>query len=240
MKNPTQIYYTMLFLSLVGFVVMIGMNVYAKDDDYKTQRERMVKEQIESRGVKDKAVLSAMREVKRRLFVPLYLRSKAYEDRPLPIEHNQTISQPYIVAYMTEAAKLRPEDRVLEIGTGSGYQAAILAKIVKEVYSIEILKPLADSAKKRLKDLGYDNVKVKLGDGYKGWEEFAPYDVIVVTAAPPEVPQALLDQLAIGGRMVIPMGSIYQELYLITRTETGFDTKALLPVRFVPMVHDTE
>jgi len=240
MKNPTQIYYTILFLSLITSFVMVGINVYAKDDDFEARREYMVKGQIESRGVKDPAVLSAMREVKRHLFVPLYLRSRAHNDTPLPIDHNQTISQPYIVAFMTEAANLKSEDRVLEIGTGSGYQAAVLAKIVKEVYSIEIVKPLADSAKKRLKDLGYSNVKVRLGDGYKGWEEFAPYDVIVVTAAPPEVPQALLDQLVVGGRMIIPIGSIYQELYRITRTETGFDRKALLPVRFVPMVHDNK
>lgn len=242
MKSPTQIhaYYTMVFLSFTLFVVMVGVNVYAKDDGFERQRKRMVREQIELKGIKDKTVLSAMREIKRHLFVPFHLRSKAYKDRPLPIGHNQTISQPYIVAYMTEAAKLKPEDRVLEIGTGSGYQAAVLAKIVREVYSIEILKPLANSAERRLKGLGYDNVKIKLGDGYKGWREFAPFDVIIVTAAPPEVPQALLDQLALGGRMVIPIGSIYQELYLITRTKTGYETKALLPVRFVPMVHDDE
>jgi len=240
MKSSTQIhtYYAMIFSSVIAFTVIIGINVYAKDANFEAQRERMVAKQIELRGIKDKAVLSAMREVKRHLFVPFHLRSQAYNDRPLPIGRKQTISQPYIVAYMTEVAQLRPEDRVLEIGTGSGYQAAVLAKIVKEVYSIEILEFLANSAKKRLKDLGYSNIMVRLGDGYKGWEEFAPFDVIIVTAAPPEIPQALLNQLAVGGRMVVPIGSIYQELYLITRTETGYDKKALLPVRFVPMVHD--
>jgi len=240
MKMSTQIhtYYIKIFSSVIAFMGIIGINVYARDASFEAQRERMVTEQIESRGIKDKVVLSAMREVKRHLFVPFHLRSQAYSDRPLPIGQNQTISQPYIVAYMTEAAQLKPEDIILEIGTGSGYQAAVLAEIVKEVYSIEILKFLADSAEKRLKDLGYNNITIKSGDGYKGWKEFAPFNVIIVTAAPSEVPQALLDQLAVDGRMVIPIGSIYQELYLITRTATGYDKKALLPVRFVPMVHD--
>jgi len=216
------------------------INLYAQDNGFKVQREHMVREQLELRGVKDKAVLSAMRRVERHLFVPPDLTDLAYSDRPLPIGYNQTISQPYIVAYMTEAAKLMPEDRVLEIGTGSGYQAAVLAEIVSKVYSVEILEPLAESAKERLQALGYDNISIKLGDGYKGWEEFAPYDIIIVTAAPPTIPQKLLNQLAIGGRIIIPIGSISQELYLITRTETGYDKEALLPVRFVPMVHDKD
>jgi len=216
------------------------VNLYAQDNDFKAKRERMVREQLELRGIEDKAVLSAMRKVKRHLFVPSDLEEFAYADGPLPIGYDQTISQPYIVAYMTEAAGLKPKDHVLEIGTGSGYQAAVLAEIVSKVYSIEIIEPLAESAKKRLESLGYDNIKVKLGDGYKGWEEFTPYEVIIVTAAPPAIPDLLLEQLTIGGRMVIPVGSVYQELYCITRTETGYDKKALLPVRFVPMVHDKD
>jgi protein-L-isoaspartate(D-aspartate) O-methyltransferase len=229
-----------IFLLAVALVMTTGINLYAEDNGFEIQRERMAREQLELRGIKDKAVLSAMRKVERQLFVPSDLAKFAYADGPLPIGYDQTISQPYIVAYMTEAAMLEPEDSVLEIGTGSGYQAAILAEIVSKVYTIEIIEPLAQSAKKRLKTLGYDNIKVKLGDGYKGWKEFAPYEVIIVTAAPPAIPDLLLGQLAIGGRMVIPIGSVYQELYLITRTETGYDKQALLPVRFVPMVRNKD
>lgn len=220
-----------------AFLAMIGMNTCAANTEFEALREHMVAGQLEKRGIKDERVLSAMRKVKRHLFVPFYLRAGAYADNPLPIGHSQTISQPYIVGYMTQEAMLKSGDRVLEIGTGSGYQAAVLAEIVKEVYTIEILKPLADSAEKRLKELGYNNIKVKAGDGYKGWKEYAPFDVIIVTAAPPDIPEELLEQLAVGGRMIVPVGSIYQELYLITRTEKGYDKKALLPVRFVPMVH---
>jgi protein-L-isoaspartate(D-aspartate) O-methyltransferase len=155
----------------------------------------------------------------------------------LPIGYQQTISQPYIVAFMTQAAGLMPDDRVLEIGTGSGYQAAVLAELVYEVYTIEILQPLAESSRSLLKDLGYKNIKVKHGDGYKGWKEYAPFDAIIVTAAPPEIPEELVDQLRIGGRIIAPVGRHYQELYLITKTETGFIKEPLLPVAFVPMVH---
>ena len=164
----------------------------------------------------------------------------AYNDSPLPIGYGQTISQPYIVAYMTQAARLFPDDRVLEIGTGSGYQAAVLAEIVKEVYTIEILKPLADTARARLEEMGYRNIKVKHGDGYKGWKEYAPYDAIIVTAAPDEVPEELVRQLKIGGRMVVPIGSFFQELYLITKTESGIKQELLLPVVFVPMIHPSD
>lgn len=204
------------------------------------ERQRMAKEQVERRGISDKRVLDAMGKVKRHLFVPAYLRSAAYEDRPLPIGLGQTISQPYIVAYMTEAAKVGSADRVLEIGTGSGYQAAVLAEIAKEVYTIEILQPLADSARSRLEEMGYENIRVKCADGYKGWDEYAPFDVIIVTAAPSEVPKELILQLKVGGRMVVPIGSFHQELYLITRTDSGFEEKALLPVVFVPMIHPKE
>jgi len=196
----------------------------------------MIKEQIISRGVKDPKVISAMEDVERHLFVPSRLTERAYDDGPLPIGYSQTISQPYIVAFMSEALNLEPDDVVLEIGTGSGYQAAILAEIVKKVYTIEILEPLAGQSRDRLKDLGYDNIEVKHGDGYLGWPEHAPFDKIIVTAAPYDIPMELVGQLKIGGKMIIPIGSFFQELYLITKTEDGFVKKALLPVRFVPMV----
>ncbi len=207
------------------------------EDTFTLDRQKMVKEQIENRGITDKRVLEAMRKVKRHLFVPAYLQNAAYDDRPLPIGHAQTISQPYIVAYMTEAAKVGPNDRVLEIGTGSGYQAAVLAEMAKEVYTIEILQPLAESAGRLLKELGYKNLKVKWGDGYQGWKEYAPFDAIIVTAAPSEIPGELVKQLKTGGRMVIPIGSFFQDLYLLTKTNSGYKKETLLPVRFVPMVH---
>lgn len=196
----------------------------------------MIQEQIIARGIKDPKVISAMQKVERHLFVPLIYRSQAYDDGPLPIGHGQTISQPYIVAFMTEALDLKPTDKVLEIGTGSGYQAAILSQIAGEVYTIEILKPLADEARQRLKKLGYDNIQVKHGDGYLGWPEYAAFDKIIVTAAPDQIPMELVRQLKVGGKMVVPIGSFFQELYLITKTQEGFSKKALLPVRFVPMV----
>ena len=199
-------------------------------------RKKMIEEQIVSRGISDPHVLAALEKVERHQFVPDNLRHEAYRDYPLAIGYNQTISQPYIVAYMTEAAHLTSQDRVLEIGTGSGYQAAVLGEIVKEVYTIEIIKPLAESAQSRLRELGYKNIFVKWGNGYEGWPEHAPFDVVIVTAAPLEIPQKLVDQLKVGGRMVLPIGSIFQELYLIIKTETGIEKKSLLPVRFVPMV----
>ena len=207
------------------------------EETFILNRQRMVKEQIEGRGITDQRVLDVMRKVKRHLFVPTHLQNAAYEDRPLPIGHGQTISQPYIVAYMTEAARISPRDRLLEIGTGSGYQAAVLADLSKEVYTIEILKPLAENARLLLEKLGYKNIRIKCGDGYQGWREHAPFDAIIVTAAPSEIPGELVKQLKTGGRMVVPVGSFFQELYLITKTETGFKKEALLPVRFVPMVH---
>jgi protein-L-isoaspartate(D-aspartate) O-methyltransferase len=200
----------------------------------------MVDRQIEARGISDPEVLDAMRAVERHLFVPREQQEHAYEDRPLPIGHGQTISQPYIVAFMTEAARLKPGDKVLEIGTGSGYQAAVLARVVKEVYTVEIIGALAQSARATLAQLGYQNIFVKHGDGYQGWQEYAPYDAIIVTAAPDEVPGKLLEQLAAGGTMVIPVGSFTQNLYRMTRTEGGIAKEALLPVRFVPMVEGKE
>ncbi|MBI4976990.1 MAG: protein-L-isoaspartate(D-aspartate) O-methyltransferase [Spirochaetes bacterium] len=203
----------------------------------KQKRELMVRDQIAARGVSDSRVLAAMRSVPREKFVPPELVSSAYEDGPLPIGHEQTISQPYIVAYMIEALKLTPESRVLEIGTGSGYQTAILCELVKKVYSIEVIPELAVQAIERLNALGYSNLEVKHGDGYAGWTEHAPYDAVIIAAAPEDTPYELLSQLKPGGRMIVPVGSFVQELVLITRTADGYDTQRLLSVRFVPMVH---
>jgi protein-L-isoaspartate(D-aspartate) O-methyltransferase len=209
-------------------------------DEYAAVREQMVREQIEARGVRDARVLAAMRKVPRHLFVPAEEQGEAYNDYPLAIGHGQTISQPYIVAYMTDALELKPRDRVLEIGTGSGYQAAILAELVAEVYSIEIVEPLAKEAEARLRRLGYSKVQVRAGDGYRGWPEAAPFDAIIVTAAPSHVPQPLVDQLREGGRMVLPLGSWEQDLVRLRRTREGILREYLLPVRFVPMTGEAE
>jgi protein-L-isoaspartate(D-aspartate) O-methyltransferase len=198
-------------------------------------RQRMVEDQIEARGVSDARVLAALRKVPRHEFVPTEWRAAAYEDRPLPIGHGQTISQPYIVAVMTELAEIRPKARVLEVGTGSGYQAAVLAELGAEVYTIEIIEALASRAARTLERLGYASVRVRHGDGYRGWPEAAPFDAILVTAAAPTVPPALLEQLAVGGRLVIPVGEGYQRLEVHTRTPTGFRVERAFPVRFVPM-----
>jgi len=204
--------------------------------NYEEERERMVASQIEARGVKDKKVLEAMRNVARHMFVPENMKSYAYQDEPLSIGQGQTISQPYIVAYMTEVLQLEGDERVLEVGTGSGYQAAILAEIVKEVFTVEIIKELSRQAQKVLEKLGYENIHFKVGDGKLGWKEYAPYDAIMVTAAPAKVPKALQEQLEIQGRLVIPVGSMFQELVLVTREKKKFKKKRLLPVRFVPLV----
>jgi len=202
------------------------------------QRQAMVREQIQRRGVEDRRVLEAMRKVPRHLFVPEGERHLAYHDSPLPIGYGQTISQPYIVAYMTEALHLQAQDKVLEIGTGSGYQAAILAQIVGQVYSIEIIEELASQARTTLRSMKFDNIMIRHGDGYQGWPEQAPFDAIIITAAPPQVPQELLNQLKVGGRMVVPIGSFSQELYRFTKTVQGIKRENLLPVRFVPMVKE--
>jgi protein-L-isoaspartate(D-aspartate) O-methyltransferase len=204
-------------------------------DSFAVQRDAMVDEQIRARGVEAPAVLNAMRKVPRHRFVPANVRAMAYEDHPLPIGSGQTISQPYIVAYMTEAAEISPRDKVLEIGTGSGYQAAILGEVAREVYTIEIIPELAETARKTLAELGYANVHAKAGNGYLGWPEHAPFDAILVTAAPDEIPQALVDQLALGGRMVVPVGEIVQNMMIIERTRTGVIERQTIPVRFVPM-----
>jgi protein-L-isoaspartate(D-aspartate) O-methyltransferase len=195
----------------------------------------MVDQQLEARDIRDRRVLDVMRKVARHLFVPEAQRTRAYEDTPLPIGYDQTISQPYIVAYMTQALDVRSEHRVLEIGTGSGYQAAILAALAGRVYTIEIVEPLAAQARTTLATLGYRNVEVRTGNGYLGWPEQAPFDRIMVTAAPRDVPPALVQQLKVGGLMAIPVGDIIQELRILRRTATGMETLRTLPVRFVPM-----
>ena len=196
----------------------------------------MVDTQLKARGIKNPDVLKAMGLVPRHLFVPPAVRALAYEDQPLTIGMGQTISQPYIVAYMTEALELRPTDVVLEIGTGSGYQAAVLAELARQVYSIEIVPQLAESARRALADTGFRNVEVRTGNGYLGWPEHAPFSRIIVTAAPPEVPQELVDQLAVDGIMVVPVGSGFQELVIVSKTASGVMQEKTLPVRFVPMV----
>jgi protein-L-isoaspartate(D-aspartate) O-methyltransferase len=203
--------------------------------DWAAERQRMVERQLASRDIDDARLLRAMRNVPRHLFVPETERALAYADMPLPIGHEQTISQPYIVAFMTQALDVRPEHRVLEIGTGSGYQAAVLAVLADSVYTIEIVPPLAARARATLQHLGYGNVIVRTGNGYLGWPEHAPYDRIMVTAAPDEVPPALVQQLKIGGLMAIPVGTVRQELRILRRTATGTVTLRTLPVRFVPM-----
>jgi protein-L-isoaspartate(D-aspartate) O-methyltransferase len=207
-----------------------------QEDPFKNKREKLVTESIAARGVKDKAVLKAMKTVKRHLFVSEKTISNAYDDRPLPIGYGQTISQPYIVAYMTEAINPKPEYKVLEIGTGSGYQAAVLAEIIKEVYTIEIIPELGNAAAAKLKKSGYNNVNVKIGDGYFGWMEHGPYDAIIVTAAAEYVPPPLIAQLKEGGKIVIPIGAPFmnQMLMLIEKKGKKIITKSLLPVVFVP------
>lgn len=225
---------TMILLLIVaGFFVL-------QEDEYKEARYEMVEEQIERRGIKDEAVLAAFRNVERHKFVPGNYKDDAYSDSPLPIGYGQTISQPFIVAYMTEIIEPGKNDKVLEIGTGSGYQAAVLAEIVNEVYTIEIISDLGKSAKQRLSNLGYENVSVKIADGYYGWEEHAPFDAIVVTAAAEYIPPPLIEQLKNGGKMIIPVGSPFltQQLMLVEKENGETKSKSLMPVRFVPFTRD--
>ncbi len=203
-------------------------------------RRRMVEEQLAARGIEDARVLAAMGKVPRHALVPADVRAQAYADSPLPIGGGQTISQPYIVAYMTEQLALKGGARVLEVGTGSGYQAAILGELAAEVYTIEIVPALARRAAADLARLGYRNVVVREGDGYRGWPEKAPFDAIVVTAAPPEVPAPLIEQLKPGGRLVLPVGDDYQELLRVTKDAQGVRRQRLLPVRFVPMTGEVQ
>ena len=221
---------------LIGCVACgsTGAELQRDSRDWDSERRRMVSEQLEARDIHDARVLSAMRKVPRHLFVPESQRAQAYTDSPLPIDFDQTISQPYIVAFMTQALDVQPGHRVLEIGTGSGYQAAVLAELTNEVYTIEIVAPLADRARETLRSLGYRSIQVRTGNGYLGWPEHAPYDRIIVTAAPSEVPDALVQQLKIGGLMAIPVGTLIQELRILRRTAGGLETLRTLPVRFVP------
>jgi protein-L-isoaspartate(D-aspartate) O-methyltransferase len=217
------------------------MNATAKSgaaqarDPFAERRAAMVEQQIERRGVQDRRVLDAMRAVPRHLFVPEALREEAYADAPQPIGEGQTISQPYIVALMTSLLELDGHEKVLEIGTGSGYQAAVLARVAKQVYTIEILAPLAERARRSFAELKLTNVTPRVGDGYLGWPEQAPFDAILVTAAPEQVPQPLVDQLKVGGRLVIPIGRTFQDLMVLTKTPDGVLRQTILPVRFVPM-----
>lgn len=224
-------------MKIIFLSIVFSFLCYAADKStrFKKMREEMVQQQIERRGVKDPQVLAAMRAVEREKFVPSDMQDIAYEDNPLPIGQQQTISQPYIVAYMTEALKLKSSDRVLEIGTGSGYQAAVLAKIAKQVYSIEIIPELGKRASELLAKEGYKNIEVKIGDGYLGWQEKAPFDAIILTAAPKKIPQPLIDQLKEGGRLIAPEGGHLQELILITKEQGKIKRQSLLGVRFVPM-----
>ena len=206
------------------------------DANRQSERNRMVDQYIVPHGITDPAVIAAMRHVPRHRFVPGEYSLFAYVDGPLPIGHRQTISQPSLVAEMTEQLKLAKTDKVLEIGTGSGYQAAILAELVDKVFTVEIVEPLAHRAEETLAELGYKNVLVRAGDGYLGWPEEAPFDAIIVTAAPDHVPQPLLDQLAVGGRLIIPVGTDFQTLEFHRRTATGYERKEITLVRFVPLV----
>ena len=209
-------------------------------EELRKMRQEMVNRQIIARGIKNPLVLEAMNKVERHQFVLPGDERHAYDDGPLSIGEGQTISQPYIVAIMSELGHLSADSKVLEIGTGSGYQAAILGEVAKEIYSIEIIESLGLRAKTLLDKLGYKNIQVRIGDGYKGWPEAGPFDAILVTAAPDHVPQPLVDQLKVGGRMVIPVGEYYQELEVITKTTSGVEREKIIPVRFVPMTGEAE
>ena len=209
-------------------------------DPWAGPRHDMVELQIRDRGVRQPEVLRAMESVPRHLFVPEDQRDQAYGDAPLPIGRGQTISQPYIVALMTELLELDRGDKVLEIGTGSGYHAAVLSRVAGEVYTIEIIDQLGKQAKSTLQQLGYQNVHVKVGDGYQGWPDEGPFDAIILTAAPPKIPQPLIDQLKVGGRMVVPVGSFVQDLMLLTKTAQGVEKRTVAPVRFVPMTGEVQ
>ena len=209
-------------------------------DDYAGERFQMVRSQLKGRDIRDKSVLWAMEKVPRHAFVPENYQRSAYADHPLPIGHKQTISQPYIVAYMTEALGIKGKDRVLEVGTGSGYQAAVLAEVAAHVYTIEIVAPLGKQAKRICTELGYKNISFRVGDGYGGWPSAAPFDAIMVTAAPNHVPQALVEQLKIGGRLILPVGDKHQQLIVIEKRSGGVFHKRVMDVRFVPMTGEAQ
>jgi protein-L-isoaspartate(D-aspartate) O-methyltransferase len=231
---------------LLALALLLGApapSAFGADRDEQA-RQIMVEKQIRGRGITHPRVIEAMEKVERHRFVPAAQRRAAYGDTPLPIGHGQTISQPYIVARMTELLGVGPGDKVLEIGTGSGYQAAVLAEVVGptgSVYSIEIVKPLGEQARETLSELEYQNIHLRIGDGYKGWPGQEPFDAIIVTAAPPEVPRPLLDQVKIGGRIVLPVGAVWQDLQVLTKRADGtFDRQNVLPVRFVPMTGEAQ
>jgi len=238
-----------IIIGIIGFLLMLdilccftGTKISKEKEDKRSKdmRSEMIEYQLKRRGISDQKVLNAMNRIPRERFVPEHLISHAYDDGPLPIGEGQTISQPYIVAYMTEQLRLNGSEKVLEIGTGSGYQAAVLAEISKEVYTIEIIETLSKKSEKLLKELGYSNIKFKIGDGYFGWKEYAPFDAIIITAAPPEIPEPLIEQLKTGGRLIAPVGNTYQELILVTKTEKGIIKESLIPVAFVPMRGEIE
>ncbi len=225
-------------ICLLSVFIWIQYPVLSQVEDWEQKARIMVDSQIMARGVLSEKVLNIMRNTPRHEFIPVEQRPYAYRDSPLPIGLDQTISQPYIVGLMTSLLALKGDEKVLEIGTGSGYQAAVLSPLCNKVFTIEIVKELAERSAKTLKQLGYDNIYVKWGDGYQGWPGEAPFDVIIVTAAPPEVPPKLIEQLKVGGRLVIPVGSIWQELWVMTKLEGDImDKESVIPVRFVPMVH---
>jgi len=226
-----------IVITLLVILLLLFIALSAAADQYMLMRQQMVEQDMKGRDIKDPIVLSVMGRVPRHLFVDAAYRDIAYGDHPLPIGEGQTISQPYVVALMTESLRLKPTDRVLEIGTGSGYQAAVLAEIVKEVYTIEIRKPLADRAERTLADLGYRNVRVRFGDGYFGWPEQAPFDAIIITASANHIPPPLIDQLKESGRLIVPLGSTvyYQTLTLATKRKGQLDVEQICPVAFVPM-----
>ena len=232
----------LLIISSFLLVITISLKTLAQDDPFKNAREKMVKHDLKGRDINDKKVLSVMGKVKRHLFVEKSLWNVAYNDYPLSIDDGQTISQPYIVALMTQCLNLKPTDNVLEIGTGSGYQAAVLAELVDQVYSIEIGEKLAKEASLRLKELGYQNVKVKQGDGYFGWPSYAPFDAIIITCAANQIPPPLTKQLKEGGRLIIPLGNtlFHQTLTLITKVKGELEVKHISGVRFVPMTGESE
>jgi protein-L-isoaspartate(D-aspartate) O-methyltransferase len=231
-----------IVLGFIIIVVLLPFCLNAAADSPETtfakKRMQMVETQIKARGIKDPRLLDALLKVKRHLFVPSHLKQSAYEDRPLPIGEGQTISQPYIVALMSELLALKGTERVLEIGTGSGYQAAILAELAREVYTVELLESLARQSERLLKDHNYKNIKVKFGDGFLGWPELAPFDRIIVTCAPEKIPPPLLEQLSEGGRLVIPVGKHWQDLKLLRKINGRIKEEDIIPVRFVPMLRE--
>jgi protein-L-isoaspartate(D-aspartate) O-methyltransferase len=220
----------------IGIAAVVALRGSAvAGDGYEAERHAMVEQQVRQRGITQPEVLAAMEQVPRHLFVPDALRAQAYSDQPLVIGQGRTVYQPYVVALMTSKLDLKHGDKVLEIGTGSGYHAAVLSRIARTVYSVEIVEPIASQASKRLSVLGYHNVEVRSGDGYRGWPDKAPFDAILLSAAPPAIPKPLLDQLRVGGKMVVPVGGFFQDLLVITKTADGIEKRTVIPVRLSPM-----